>query len=193
MRDIDIRNVLLQYLQKKYNNDPGTLIIEELGLCQGEARIDIAVVNGLIHGYEIKSDQDTLKRLAGQVAIYCRVLDSITLVVSSEHLDEALKIIPKWWEVIVTKEKKPGRLHLQRWRKGKSNPSLDPFAVVQLLWRDEAFEALKKYDLQQGLANKPRTIIWEKLVEYLPTDELLALVRTLLKSRENWRSGCRRA
>jgi hypothetical protein len=189
MKDSDIRKVILSDLGREYRSDPDTMIIEELGLCQGEARIDIAVVNGSIQGYEIKSNQDTLKRLAGQVAIYSRVLDSITLVVGSEHFDEALKIIPKWWGVIVAREKRPGQLHLKRRRKGKSNPSLDPFAVVQLLWRDEAFEALKKLDLHKGLVNKPRNILWNKLADHLATDELLVLVRNLLRSRENWRSG----
>jgi len=189
MKDSDIREVLLSDLGRQYKNDPDTMIIEELGLCQGEARVDIAVVNGSIHGFEIKSEQDTLKRLTGQAAIYNRVLESITLVVGSEHLDEALKIIPKWWGVIVARERRRGQLHLKKRRKGKSNPSLDPFAVVQLLWRDEAIEALKKLDLHKGLANKPRVILWNKLAEHLPTDELLALVRHLLRSRENWRSG----
>lgn len=189
MKDSDIREVLLSDLGRQYKNDPDTMIIEELGLCQGEARVDIAVVNGSIHGFEIKSEQDTLKRLTGQAAIYSRVLESITLVVGSDHLDEALKIIPKWWGVIVAREKRRGQLHLKKRRKGKSNPSIDPFAVVQLLWRDEAIEALKKLDLHKGLANKPRTILWNKLSEHLATDELLALVRNLLRSRENWRSG----
>jgi hypothetical protein len=189
MKDSDIREVLLSDLGRQYKNDPDTMIIEELGLCQGEARVDIAVVNGSIHGFEIKSEQDTLKRLAGQAASYSRVLESITLVVGSEHLDEALKIIPKWWGVIVAREKRRGQLHLKKRRKGKLNPSLDPFAIVQLLWRDEAFEVLKKLDLHKGLANKPRTILWNKLAKHLTTDELLVLVRNLLRSRENWRSG----
>jgi hypothetical protein len=192
MKDSDIRQIILSDLDRKYKNDLNTMIIEELGLCQGEARVDIAVVNGSIHGFEIKSDQDTLNRLAGQAAIYSRVLDSITLVVGSKHLNEALKVIPKWWGVVVAKEKS-GQVCLKKRRNGQLNPRLDPFALAQLLWRDEAFEALKKLDLHKGLANKPRTILWNKLTEHLATDELLALVRNFLRSRENWRSGYQQA
>ena len=191
MKDSDIRQIILSDLDRKYENDPNTMIIEELGLCQGEARIDIAVVNGSIHGYEIKSDQDTLRRLAGQVAIYGCVLDSVTLVVGGEHLNEALKVIPKWWGVVIAKEKS-GQVYLKERRNGRLNPRRNPFALAQLLWRDEAFEALKKLDLHKGLANKPRTILWNKLAEHLATDELSALVRNFLRSRENWRSGCQR-
>lgn len=192
MKDSDIRQIVLSDLSRQYESDSDTVIIEELGLCQGEARVDIAVVNGSIHGFEIKSDQDTLKRLPGQIEIYSRSLDSVTLVVGSRHLDQALKIIPKWWGVIVAKENS-GHRHLKRRRKGKANPCLDPFAVVQLLWRAEALEALKERGLHRGLANKPRTTLWKKLVEQLPIEELVALVRNILKSRENWRSRYQQA
>ena len=188
MKDSDIRKVMLLDLARTYKNDRDTMIIEELGLCQGEARVDIAVVNGSIHGFEIKSDEDTLKRLAGQAAIYGRVLGSITLVVGSEHLAEALRIIPKWWGVIVAKERS-GRTQLKKRRNGKLNPKLDPFSLVQLLWRDEALDALRKRDLHRGLAGKPRAVLWQKLAEHVPTDELFALVRSFLRSRESWRSG----
>lgn len=192
MKDSDIRQVVLSDLGRKYESDTDTVIIEELGLCQGEARVDIAVVNGLIHGFEIKSDQDTLKRLPGQAVIYNRVLDYVSLVVGSKHLDEALKVVPKWWGVIIAEEKF-GQVDLKARRKGKSNPNVDPFALVQLLWRGEAFEALKDRNLHRGLSNKSRTILWEKLADQLPINEVVALVMHILKSRENWRSGYQQA
>ena len=80
IKDIDIRQVLLKKLSAEYRYDPDTIIIEELGLCQGEARIDLALVNGFIHGYEIKSERDTLERLPSQIEIYCRTLDTVTIV-----------------------------------------------------------------------------------------------------------------
>ena len=164
MRDSDIRQVVLADLGRKYESDPDTVIIEELGLCQGEARVDIAVLNSSIHGFEIKSEHDSLKRLPDQVEIYRRSLDTVTLVVGRRHFDQALKVIPKWWGVIAARDIS-GQIYLDERRKGKSNPSLDPSAVVQLLWRDEAFEALKERDLHRGLANKPRTILWRKLTK----------------------------
>ena len=188
MRDYDIRKMILSDLTEKFLNDPGTLVIEELGLCEGEARVDIAVVNGSIHGFEIKSDQDTLKRLAGQAAVYGRVLDAVTLVVSHAHFDHALEIIPPWWGVILVK-KNSRQTYLKRARKDGLNPGLDPFAVAQFLWRDEAFEVLRSRNLHRGLAKKPRAILWKTIAECMPINELTALVRRLLKSRQNWRSG----
>lgn len=55
--DSDIRPVLRSRLRLKHANDTDTVVIEELGLCRGQVRVDVSVVNGLLHGYEIKSDR----------------------------------------------------------------------------------------------------------------------------------------
>ena len=97
MRDSDIRMALHGLLQARYGDDPNTLIRHEVGLCAGKRRIDVALVNGELAGYEIKSDEDTLIRLAGQAEVYSRVLDRVTLVTTEHHLDHALDVIPYWW------------------------------------------------------------------------------------------------
>src|SRR4051812_45593489 len=80
MRDYDIRQELRQRLRKEHEGDPETLVIEELGLCQGQVRADIAVINGFMHGYEIKSERDTLERLPRQREVYEQCFDAVTLV-----------------------------------------------------------------------------------------------------------------
>ena len=45
------------------------------------AVFDIAVINCSIHGYEIKSDLDTLMRLPQQLEFYAMTLQKLTLVV----------------------------------------------------------------------------------------------------------------
>ena len=63
IRDAEVRPVLRRYLEQQELASPGTLLIEELGLCQGQARIDLATVSGVLHGYEIKSPRDRLTRV----------------------------------------------------------------------------------------------------------------------------------
>ena len=186
MKDSDIRQVVLSDLERRYKNAPDVLIIEELGLCQGEARVDLAVVNGLIHGFEIKSEQDTLKRLPRQAAIYSRSLDSVTLVVGGRHLDEALKIVPEWWGVVEAKTNKR-KISLHEVRSNMDNPALDPEAIIQLIWRDEALEVLRKRGLQKGYVSKAKWVIWDRIIEKLSLNELREEVRNTLKSREHWR------
>jgi hypothetical protein len=54
-----IREALKRHLNHLHAGDAKLRIIEELGVEHGAARIDIAVINGVLHGYEIKSDRDT--------------------------------------------------------------------------------------------------------------------------------------
>lgn len=46
MRDADICRVLRQHLEGAFKDDGTTMIIEELGLCRGAVRVDVAVING---------------------------------------------------------------------------------------------------------------------------------------------------
>src|SRR5262245_23419683 len=99
--DSVIRRVLLRQLCEQYGSDPDTLIVQELGLRHGAARIDIAVVNGHLDGFELKSDCDRLDRLPSQREIYNSVFDHITLVAGTRHLETASNIVPDWWGIAV--------------------------------------------------------------------------------------------
>ena len=69
----------------------------------------MAAVNGVMHGFEIKSDIDSLARLPHQTELYSSVFDKITLVVGATHLYHAFNIIPDWWGVLVARIDKTGR------------------------------------------------------------------------------------
>lgn len=188
MRDIDIRKVLLKSLHNKHSKSRNTLVIEELGLCQGDSRVDIAVINGSIHGYEIKSERDTLDRLPSQQDYYNRVLDCVTVVASPCHLSKVEKLVPTWWGLSEA-EYKNKKLLIRKIRPATQNTDVDPTAIVQLLWREEALDALKKRDLHRGIVSRPREVLWNRLVECLPIDELRFEVRERIKARQYWRSA----
>ena len=69
MRDIDVRQAVKSYLKALHEDDPATRIVEEMGIWAGSVRIDIAVINGELSGFELKSDSDTLQRLPLQADI----------------------------------------------------------------------------------------------------------------------------
>ena len=77
------------------------MILNELGLRHGRCRVDVAVVNGSVHGNELKSDRDTLDRLSFQVQTYGKVLDRATLVVGERHAEKAIAMLPDWWGIKV--------------------------------------------------------------------------------------------
>lgn len=193
MRELDIRLALFHSVRDEHADDPNTLIIEELGLCEGVARVDLAVVNGKVHGFEIKSAQDTLTRLPSQAEVYNRALDRVTIVIDKRHVQAAKPIIPKWWGIREARAASDGTVTLKEVRAPADNPRLDAFAQAQLLWRSEALEELAKRSLDGGLKSKSRRLIWKRLAEVISPAELGEIVRMRLKSRSAWRVGSPRA
>lgn len=184
---MDVREALHAKVLLAHRDDPHTLVVDELGLCEGEARVDIAVVNGFIHGFEIKSERDTLERLPHQVEVYSLVLDRVTLVVAENHAAHAMEVIPDWWGVKVARQGKRRAIHFQQVRRPRLNREIDPLELVQLLWRDEAVSALAERNLLRGVKSKPKQVVFERLVSVLELDEIRALVRKTLKHRTGWR------
>lgn len=186
MRDLDIRQALRQQLEARFARDADTRIIEELGVCQGSVRIDVAVANCALHGYEIKSAADTLQRLPVQADAYSRIFDCVTLVTAGRHLEPTLRMIPTWWGVVQAIETQ-GQVTLELVRDSGPNPGIDPYSVAQLLWREEAIELLDLLGHTKGVKSKPREFAWKRLVDVTSLDTLRELVRTQLKSRQGWR------
>lgn len=160
-----------------------------MGICAGRRRIDVAVINGEISGWEIKSDEDTLTRLAGQVDAYGRVLDRATLVTTPRWEERARQRIPDWWGITVVEETPVAILVHERRQSRDNSRCLDPMSLVQLLWREEALDELRQRGQARGLSAKARHYIWERLAEIVFLDELRALVRVRLKARPAWPGG----
>lgn len=189
MKDADIREGLKRKVLRPYIEDDETLVIDEVGLRHGAARVDILVVNGYLHGYELKGEKDTLRRLSNQIRIYASVLDYVTMVVSENHLENTERIVPDWWGVRVARKGKRGGISFPEIRRPRRNPSPDPVAIAKLLWREEALVCLHEMGKSKGLLSKPRKVLYARLAEALELDSLRARVRRQLRSRTAWRSG----
>lgn len=184
-----IRSALIHNLEISHKGELRTKIVEELGLTHGAARVDVAVVNGILHGYELKSDLDTLIRLPEQIKIYDSVLDKITLVVGKHHLHSAIKMIPDWWGILIAKiSKSNGKIVFCNIRKPEENPLKDSISIAKLLWREEALDILEQFNQADGIRSKRRQIIYERLAEVLDQKTLRKKVREYLFFRSNWRS-----
>ena len=183
LSDADIRPALRRRVLAPHVGDPDTVVLEELGVCRGLVRIDLALVNGLIHGFEIKSDLDSLRRLEGQVELYSKVLDRATLVASERHLDEAMAMLPVWWGVQRVQAGARGGPRFRMVRRGRKNPSRDARALVELLWLDDALSLLDAHGAAKGVRGKPRRVVWDRVCEALDIDVIADAVRTNLKAR----------
>ena len=163
--------------------------MEEVGIRHGVARIDLLVVNALLHGYEVKSDRDSLRRLPGQIAVYSSVLDRVTLVVGYRHAGEAIRLVPPWWGVKLAEMGPRGAVRVIEARPSRLNPSVDRVSLAKLLWRDEALEFLKELGQAEGVLSKTRSVIYARLAEVASLDQLRELVCEALKRRPLQRPG----
>lgn len=188
MLDRDLRAALHARLISEHAGELSrTLVVDELGLC-GEVRVDVAVVNACLAGFELKSASDTLRRLPKQIEVYSRVLDFCTLVVAEKHLDKARTLVPEWWGVLVVRPSDGLAARLDTVAEPSRNRSIDPYSLAQLLWRDEALAVLEGLDEAYGCRSKTRKAIWQRVVEVCELDLLRLSVRSSLKSRQKWRS-----
>src|ERR1700733_1041930 len=95
-RDPELRKPLHKWLERKFLAHDDTEILHELRMPRPSGRVDIAVVNGRLAGFEIKSDFDSLSRLPRQVRAFSAVFDEMCVVTTPRHSADAKKIIPSW-------------------------------------------------------------------------------------------------
>lgn len=188
MRDPEIRLALDESLRALAGDDPDTIIRHELGLEEGRRRIDVAVLNGSLSGWEIKSDADTLTRLAGQADAYARVFDYVSLVTTERYLDKAMAKLPAWWGVLVAAPEGDAAV-IGEVRAAEANDSVQALSLVQLLWREEAMSILRDMGAARGLSGKARWFVWNRLVDEVTLPELKDLVRRQIKERPEWPGG----
>ena len=177
-----IRTALRSTLLAKHAVDFDTVIVEELGLCRGQVRVDLALVNGLLHAYEIKSDRDNLRRLPKQVDAYGRVADRATLVVGEHLLQCASEAVPAWWGVIRVRARRSG-VRFATVRRPRRNPDRNPRALAELLWSGDAIALLEQRNAAKGMRGKPRWTLWDRVCKEYSLDEIAHAVRLRLKAR----------
>jgi hypothetical protein len=187
MNDIEIRQNFHKKNLRRQHAQKDTLVIDELGLNHGKCRADIAVVNGHLIGYEIKSDNDSLRRLEEQVKSYNSVFDMVSIIVGDRYINSIQNYIPYWWGVIVSVRGPRGAVNFNIIRNARTNKNIDPISIAQLLWRNEAIEILQKNKVSNKILRQPRTVLYEYLVNILSICELRKTVRNYFKKRRNWR------
>ncbi len=187
MNDSVIRkNFHFKKLQSQHA-DKNTLVIEELGLNHGKNRADIAVLNGRFIGYEIKSDNDSLRRLRGQIESYNAIFDQVYIVVGERYTDTIQEHLPPWWGVIKVVNNKNNNVDFKIIRKAQTNKYIEPISIARLLWRDEALEVLKQKKTPRKILREPRDVLYQYMADTFDISEIKKTVRIFLKKRENWR------
>lgn len=186
MRDRDIRRALHETELAHFWEDDESVVLDEFGVCEGDNRIDIAVVNGALHGWEIKSARDTLARLPAQIEAYSRVFDRVTIVVAHTHVAHVERMVPGWWGILEAGYDDRRALRLSGVRPGGPNGGRDAYAVAQLLWRDEVLALLRARGVRGRELRSMRKVLYALLAQLYPLQDLADHVRECIKARGVW-------
>lgn len=185
LTDYDIRIKLIEKIHKE-NKDKHYRIIEEFVICDGLARTDVALVNGIMHGYEIKSDSDSLERLANQVKCYDSTFDRNTIVVGQKFAGKIHDYVPKHWGIEVAYINRFGNVTIKRLRASKINKGISASNLLDLLWNPEIKSYLKDNKIK-GYSNKDKAGLKELVTSYISLKDIRDFTRETLKTRTGWR------
>lgn len=185
--DPEIRRALYAKKFRALERKANTLVIEELGLAHARSRIDVAVINGCIHGYEIKSAKDTLDRLPSQIEIYRQTLQKLTIVAAPKHIAGIMDKAPEWCGVTIAEQGSRGGIRFHVLRNAAANPEIDPVMMAHLLWRDEVIELLDQAGYAPKELRRPRRQLYEMLCDAMTLREITASIRSSMAQRQAWR------
>jgi hypothetical protein len=185
--DNDIRTALHLKKLRAYHCQPGTIVIDELGLSHAKARIDIAVINGSVHGYEIKSASDTLDRLPTQMDLYIKCLEKVTIVCAARHLARVQYIVPAWCGIVEASKGSRGAITFATVRRTGLNASIDPVQLAHLLWRKEAIELLTRLQVPSKAMKAPRKELYSIVAELMSIPQITTSIREFMVLRQKWR------
>lgn len=187
IKDLEIRVALHSKRFRFAKTQPDTLVVDELGLAHAKSRIDVAVINERIHGYEIKSAKDTLSRLTSQIHIYRQTLQMLTMVAASKHVSGIFSQVPDWCGVIEVVRRPRGGIDFHVLRSAVANPDINPVMMAHLLWREEAISLLETAGFARKELRRPRRQLYEMLCEVLTLREIAASIRSFMSLRQSWR------
>lgn len=192
MREPEIKNALAHYLGEQVYVSDEALIVHEVNVCEGAARIDTLLIDRCLHGFEIKSRVDTMCRWAEQVAYYQAVFEYVTIVIGVNHLTKALQEIPTWCGLMLASQLGE-EVSIEPFRDCSENPNRDRLSMAQLLWRDEALAVLEKCGCARGVKSKTRPLIWQRVADSLSADQISTEIRAAFQARgESWRVDARK-
>lgn len=185
--DAEIRAALHRKALRAFHRCNDTLVIDELGLAHAKARIDIAVINGCVHGFEIKSAADTLTRLRQQLDLYEECLEKLTIVCAEKHIAGVRDLAPAWCGITKVFKGPRGGIVFITVREPKRNPNIQAYRLAHLLWRSEAVAILAEANAPPNVLRAPRKTLYKSLAAKFSVNEITAFIKQSMALRQGWR------
>jgi hypothetical protein len=185
--DAEIRAALHRKALRAFHRCSETLVIDELGLAHAKARVDVAVINGCVHGFEIKSAADTLTRLPQQLKLYEECLEKLTIVCADKHIAGVRELAPLWCGIIKVVKGPRGGIVFITVREPKCNPKIQAYRLAHLLWRSEAVAILTQANVSSKALRAPRKTLYKSLAAKFSVAEITTFIKQSMALRRDWR------
>lgn len=179
LNDCAIRSAFKIHFSRKEKS----ALVDELDLIKGKSRVDLVHFGEFVTGYEIKSDRDTLVRLATQADTYNRSLEKIVLICGSKHTSDLIEELPFWWGIIEAKAVER-KIHFKEIRAAKLSPYFHHTNLLDLLWKNELELILANYGFSK-LQSKTKFELKNLIKSVAPYFELKVQMISLLNLRES--------
>jgi hypothetical protein len=182
-----IREYVKSQLPRLIKRASRPLLIEEMEVCSGRARVDLAVIAEHLIGIEIKGPKDDVARLPAQAKAYSQCFDRVVLVIHESLVSKARPLIPDWWGIVVGRQRDK-RMVYQFERRPQENPELDVSAMLSLLWRQEIVEILSDCVGGSPKTGASKKTIRAELLSQVEASVLRCASLQKLRRRTDWRS-----
>jgi len=113
---------------------PDAVVLREFTCPAG--RVDLLAITDALHGFEVKSDFDSLQRVDAQLAAYSRYCQTLTFVAGRTLAIQLLRSLPSWCGVRLAIRGEHG-VSLLDLRESRRNPLADAQHAALLLHREE--------------------------------------------------------
>ncbi len=175
----EIKQAVVDHLFRKNTLKCG-VIINELPVANWSRRADLAVANGKLQAFEIKSDLDSLRRLDGQIALFATRFDKVVLVTTSRFLTRALNRLPPYVEIWEASRGRDG-IDLRIARRGHMREIKSHHILASYLQKSELRSLVKSAGIDTAPDISRDEL--ETIVNRLPLNRLRKFVLDRLKQR----------
>jgi hypothetical protein len=148
----------------------------------GGCKADVAILNGTATVYEVKSERDSLSRLARQVASYATVFAKVYVIASDSHVEAVSQTVPDFVGILCLN----GRHNISTLREAADQPErTSPAAIFDAIRTAEARMILASYGI--AVPTVPNTVLHSVLrqafVKLDPVQAHNGMVRVLKRTR----------
>jgi len=154
----------------------------------GNAIADVVAIHSYAHCYEIKGENDNIYRAVKQSAFYDCVFKKITLVTTDNYIEQAKRLMPPHWGLMLAKTHHQD-VKMSYVRRAGISPIFNKKLALMTLWKSELLEAeitgncknakkLNRHQLTEMIAsdsieNDILKFIGEKLISRASTQETI--------------------